>query len=211
MKQWWQELFSEADQKMIENAVAEAEKITNAEIVPMVVRRSSGGEEQIRGPLIGLFIGWCVGYGLELLGIHFGFAPLFSLIFGAVFYLFIRFTDFGRFFLSFGERNNSANIRAELEFYRHKLSNTQNRTGVLLFISVFDHQVVILGDEAIANAIPRESWSETCENIIQGIKRKAFAQHMVSSISKMGIICGQKFPPIAGDRNEINNLMVVKD
>lgn len=204
-------MFTENDKFMIEKAVRDAEIMTNAEIVPMVVRRSSGGEEVIRGLFIGALLGMMLGYGLEIFGLHYGYAPLFSMVVAGVFYLITRQTDLGRFFLSPHERQQAALVRAELEFYRHKLSLTEDRTAVLIFISTFEHQVVVLGDEAIAKVIPDSTWGELCQIVVEGIKKGTFAHNMVSAVERMGKICSDYFPAKSLNPNEISNHMIVKD
>src|SRR5262247_4062785 len=54
--------------------------------------------------------------------------------------------------------------RARRAFAEHGLTRTRGRTGILIFVALFERRVVVLADEGIHRALgPNESWTEVVE------------------------------------------------
>lgn len=96
--------------------------------------------------------------------------------------------------------------RAVDAFVEHEVFATEGRTGVLLYISLFEHQVTVLGDKGIYGRANPGVWDEVCDQVIQGIRRKAPTEGVVQAIARLnevlkelGNLAG------AGDRDELPN------
>lgn len=210
MADWSTKVLSEEQKLQIEEAIAKAELLTNAEMVPMIVRRSSEAHESIRGFVLGTLLGLMICYVLaEFFALH-GYA-YFIPVLGALGFLASYNPGFARLLIGRGERQRASELRAELEFSRLNISKTQDRVGILLFVSDFDRQVVVLSDESIAKVLDSQTWSEVCSMIVLGLKTDTFSSKIVESIDKMGNLCAASFPPKSVNINEIENHIIVKD
>ncbi len=210
MADWSTRVLSAEQKLQIEEAIAKAELLTNAEMVPMIVRRSSEAHESIRGFVLGTLLGLMTSYVLaEFFALH-GYAYLIPGL-GALGFFASYSPSFARLLVGSTERRRAAEIRAELEFSRLKISRTKDRVGILLFVSEFDHQVVVLADEAIAKVLDSGTWSEVCSMIILGLKTGTFSSRIIEAIGKMGNLCAVAFPPKSVNINEIENHIIVKD
>jgi len=210
MADWSKNVLSTEQKLQIEEAVAKAELLTNAEIVPMIVRRSSESQESIRGFLLGSLSGLLVCYILaEFFALH-GYAYI-VLLSAALGLLASYSPGFARLLVGRAERRRASELRAELEFSRLKLTKTMDRVGILLFVSDFDHHVVVLADESIAKVLDSHTWSDVCSTIILGLKTGSFSTKMAEAIGKMGNLCAVPFPPKPVNINEISNHIIIKD
>ena len=101
--------------------------------------------------------------------------------------------------------------RAELEFYRAGIGRTQNKTGILLYLALQDHEVVVLADRGISEKLSAETWGEVVEMILQGIKSKDLALGLQNAVDKCGDILASHFPVSENDRNELSNHLIILD
>jgi putative membrane protein len=116
-----------------------------------------------------------------------------------------------RLFLSPLELLHSAQIRAELEFHREGLSQTVDRTGILLFLSVFERHAVVLADQGIASKLPPSTWEDVVKVILEGARAKNWEPKLAEAIRLCGGHLNAHFPIKPGDKNEISNAVVLKD
>ena len=102
--------------------------------------------------------------------------------------------------------------RAELEFYREKIDRTTNRSGVLVFISLFEHRVIILGDQAIHGEVGSQYWQQCVDELVSHIKKGQLARGLEQCLRQMLELMIQKFPETrAVSPNELSNLIRFKD
>jgi len=83
--------------------------------------------------------------------------------------------------------------------------NTRDRTGILIFISLMEHQVILLADSGIDEKIEQKQWQQMVDHIIAGIKSGKIADHLCKSITDCGILLEQYFPIKEDDTNELAN------
>jgi putative membrane protein len=83
------------------------------------------------------------------------------------------------------------------------LTRTPGRTGVLLFASLFERRVVVLGDEGIdRHREPAESWQEAADAVSLGAEREGLAAGLEAGIRTCGALVKRHAPersvPAAG-------------
>jgi putative membrane protein len=97
---------------------------------------------------------------------------------------------------------------AHIQFFRKGLYRTRDEAGVLIYISVFERRVSVIGDRGVNAAIPEAHWNGVVATIVQAIKDRRPAEGICQAVSEMGRILQDKFPVRRGDQNELRNLMV---
>jgi len=95
-----------------------------------------------------------------------------------------------------------------LAFYRHNLHLTRDRTGILIFISVFERKVWVLADQGINQKVPPRTWEEIVAIITEGIKEKRAADAVCQAIRRCGRLIEEHFPRKADDTDELANLII---
>ena len=71
-------------------------------------------------------------------------------------------------------------------FVEEELFNTRDRTGILLFISKFEHRIEVLGDVGINEKVSAEDWVEIVDHIRAGIKHGRFVDGVIDGIEMCG-------------------------
>ncbi len=146
--------FTDDDRRAVREEVAAAERRTVGEILPVVVERSDPhpGADWLAALcclLVGssLLAGW-LPWDRPL------FLLLSQLVMGAVGFGLARLLpDFKRVFIFEDRATAVAEEQAFQEFYANGLHKTEAAPGVLLFVSVLEHRVIIMADEGIDSKV----------------------------------------------------------
>ncbi|PJZ44482.1 TPM domain-containing protein [Leptospira brenneri] len=205
--------FSKSDLDEIKTAVGEAESKTSAEIVPYFAESSHHYKEWVwfAAFLLGGVFGSAFYTIQTLYGIVWGgesFFAILSVWIGAVIGLTIA-TVFPKIRISLVSRNAKqyfVDLRAKEAFLDEEVFRTKSRTGILIYISFYEHFVRVLPDKEIARVVPKSEWSEAVRLIIEGMKSGKKKEGIVSSI----LFCGDLLKKYniqreKDDKNEISN------
>nr|WKN34201.1 hypothetical protein K4G66_17625 [Tunicatimonas sp. TK19036] len=181
------------DLQQIEQAVKEAEERTGGEIVPVLAKESSFYEIALwRSAAI--FAG-LVGVLLTLLYLLTDvllFMPpylwlLLVLTAGLVgMMLAVSFWPVKRWLL--GKQLVEARVidQAKNMFYDHEVHLTEQRTGVLIYVSFFEHQAVVLADVGIDELVPEAAWATIVQRLTEGMKKGRAAESLCEAILACG-------------------------
>ncbi|MGQ9496313.1 MAG: TPM domain-containing protein [Thermoanaerobaculaceae bacterium] len=206
-----QQAFDAQVREQIAAAVREVEKESAAEIVP-VVADASGAYPQApwRAATLGA-LGVPVFLTLLLRLVDFWGLPWeFWILAPAVtgsglgFLLARLHPRIARLFITQQEMETQVRERAEHAFLTEEVFATGQRTGMLVFVSLFERQVVVLGDKGIARKVPQERWSAIAKGIAQGIGQGQPAQALIWGLHQcrqLLLEAGMVVQP--GDKNEL--------
>ena len=203
--------FGPDDERAVHEALADAERKTVGEILPVVVERSDRhpGADWLAAlafVLVGsaLLAAW-LPWNRPVLVIASQVAM------GAVGFALARLLpDFKRVFIFEDRADEVAGEQAFQEFYRNELHKTEAATGVLLFVSLLEHRVVVLADDGIDSKVDAKFWAETDDLILDGIRKGSLRDGLVAGIRKAGDELARDFPWTAADRNEIPDRLIVR-
>lgn len=205
---WQIRFLSKRDQERVSDAIAKAEKKTSVEIVPLIVRKSSSTHHVFLFLLLFVF---CVALTFEA-----WLGPIYAGLAFAVFFTLAmvlnKFDWVHRWLTPETELNSQTNQRAELEFWRSGLHETQGRTGVLIFVSVFEHKVIILGDQGVQKHFEEKDWKEAVDLVLKNIKDGDPAEGLILAINKILSMVKTEFPPSKkGNKNELADHVLFKE
>ncbi|MCA9506523.1 MAG: hypothetical protein H6748_10295 [Spirochaetaceae bacterium] len=206
------ELFDEGDRARIEAAVAEAETGTSGEIVVAVERASGSHAAAPWRFAVGLAAIVLLGVGLARPGT--GLLEAFgvqAIAVGVALGL-GRIDAVRRVFATEAELERAARQAALRAFTENGIRRTRDRTGILIYVTLLEHRVVVLGDEAIDRALgPEESWEEVVALVLDGIRAGRATEGIVAGVRRCGEILAHPLPPRADDTNEIVHGLVLHD
>jgi len=182
-----------ADLEAIRAAVAEAEKRTSGEIVPYVVEESDGYPSALwKGTALGAFAGALVAEMVYFLGNFWGgLLPLWialpSAAGGAVGFLLSAYVPAVKRWMA-GDNllDLRTRQRAEMAFLEEEVFRTRDRTGILLFLSLFEHRVVVIGDSGINRQVEQGQWDGIVQTVAAGIRAGRAAEALASGIRQCG-------------------------
>jgi putative membrane protein len=219
--------MTEADHKIVTDAVARAEEQTDAEIVTMVARRSDAYHDVglhwaiLTALLVPAFAAafprlyqdmliWLLGEWTHELPLRMLLLFLLGnmiLKFLAVRYL-LAIPALRMFFTPGATKSRRVRRRALLLFRTAAESRTARLTGMLLYLSLDEHRAEIVADEAIASKVPPEVWGEAMAALIGEVREGRIAQGVALAIEKAGIVLAEHCPRSSTNPNELPDRLI---
>ena len=212
------QILSYFDRGLLDKRIAEAELQTKAQIVVAMVRRCDNYAEipwkafAIGASVAGLAVvttdlvmkDWIADIRLLL-------SVTAVLAIGTLLaMLTLIFKSFARLFLPKSRRETETRQYAESLFLSRELFTTEGRKGILLLVSQFERQVVILPDTGVRKWLS----ADVMEKIISGMTPH-LRQNKVRNAMETGLdeLVTALSPPVAEgpDKNELSNKIIEED
>lgn len=215
MKDLAEKFLNKEERERIRAAVSEAEKNTSGEIVPMIIPASYHypmadvlGGASLALPvaiLLTYFLGGMLWVGPTNMWVFMG-------IFGITFVVFHRVVQrvwpLKRVFISDREIEEEVEEAALISFFKEELYRTRDETGILIFVSVFEHRVWVLADRGINAKVDQGQWDGIVAHIVAAIKSGQQADAICEAVKEMGGILAEHFPVREDDVDELDNLII---
>ena len=186
------QILSETDRDHLDKLIAEAELQTNAQIVLATVKRSDNyAEIPWKAFAFGASIAGLVVFLLDLVkvwetGTLILFPVAIILATGTLFvFLTILFQGFARLFLSDGRRETETMQYAESLFLSRELFATIDRRGILLLISQFERQVIILPDRGVRDRLSIEVMDGIISKMTQYLRKDEVRNAMETGLEEL--------------------------
>lgn len=85
---------------------------------------------------------------------------------------------------------------------------TATRTGVLLYLSLAEHQAEIVADEAVHSKVPPERWGVAMAGLVDALKSGQSAEGIVTAVAQIGAILAETFPHTGRDPDELPDRLI---
>lgn len=97
-------------------------------------------------------------------------------------------------------------LRAAAAFVAEEVFDTRDRTGVLLFVSLFEHRVVVLADAGIHARVPASSWQGIVEEVVAGVRAGQPGHAVARGVERCGrLLAEHGVPRRPDDRDELTD------
>ena len=96
-------------------------------------------------------------------------------------------------------RGLAARERALEVFERLKVWDTEENTGVLVYVQLVDRDIEIVADRGIARAVPQAQWDAICAAMQAAFAEGRYEDGAVEGLARIGELLAGAFP--AGDAN----------
>lgn len=214
-----QKRFSAADLEKIKNAVKEAEDKISGEIVPVFVEKSgfysiasyrAGFASAAFIYLIIILIDRYAHPVAQLLHLY-DRDPLFIFMIlvlaGLIGALVAQYIDpIKRIFVGQQHLDRATRQRAETAFLQEEVFNTRHRTGILIFISFFEREVIVIADRGISKVVEQKEWDKLVQGITHNIRLGKVVDGISEAIKRCGEILLEKgFVKTHDDVNELRD------
>lgn len=210
MKDRMQKFLTAEERQTIEKAVREAEATTSGEIVVMAVAKSSNYPSAIMATSgavsLVLAIAGTISLGSENMWL---FLTLFALFFIASNEAVKRIPMLKRPFVSRAEIAEEVEEAAIHAFYHRKVHETRDRTGILIYISLFEHSVRVLADTGIDAKVGKQVWQSVVDTITKGICDGRQGEAIREAVEICGQLLSRHFPRKADDTNELSDAVII--
>jgi putative membrane protein len=203
--------FSQEDRDRITAAVRDAESHTSGEIVPYVVDASDRYEEaEYRAGFLFAVLAFCgfvilrrfTSAWIPLDVIEIGFVTLAAGAIGMLLARFVR--PVKTLFAGAHDMNHRVAQRAAEAFISEEVFNTRDRTGILVFVSLLEHRVLVVGDSGINARVESGDWDDIVQRVLRGIREGKMAEGLAEAIRQCGLLLQQhNLPRKADDRDEL--------
>jgi putative membrane protein len=221
------DLFKPEDARAISEAVAAAEKKTAGEIVP-VVATASDRYERAEDRVGILFASLTVSAAwLTYMGIRPATADWVSgpeltmglvhvlLLFAVGGFIGVRVARWLPFLKRLMVPRRVMRVRvmkaAELSFAKIGVRSTKDATGILIYVSLFEHMVHVSADKAIGEKVQDSEWKAICDGLIAAMKAGRHREGFIEAVGRAGELLAKHFPVKADDRNELSNELRIVD
>ena len=191
-------------------AVAAAERQTSAEIVPVIAAVS--GRYDRAEDLVGLWTAvialvcvatvWNVEFPAPdgwdepsrfMQTLALAAAVLIGFFAGTT--LATRVDRLRRLFVSHVQRRDETWTRAVQIFHDRRISRTAARSGLLIYVSLFERTAAIVADEAILLELGQSELDELCRQLVERLKRDHPIMALTTTIAAAASTLAARFPP----------------
>ena len=210
--------FSPEDLAEVERAVEAAEQHTSGEIVPYVVGRSDDYPQAAwKAACVGALIAGLAAAVIRVWGGFWGPAsawwlalpPLAGAAFGLIAVALLP--PLRRALITGADLEEAVERRAALAFLEQEVFDTAERTGILLFLSLFERRLVVLGDSGINRAVVKEDWEGIVAEVVAGIRAGRPGAALASAIARCGeLLERHRVVRRADDRDELPDYLRIK-
>lgn len=205
--------FSEAELRVVEAAIHAAEGRSRAEIV-IVATASSDGYEGApwRGAALGAVsvalaagvASWFGGFWGGALWLTSALPTVCGSIVG--YFLVDRVPALRRRFIAPETLDRRVHRRAAAAFLEHEVFSTRDRSGVLLFLSLFEHRAVVLGDSGINALVHTDEWRAVVADLCRHMHAGQVATGLVKAVEACGELLDRRgLESRTDDRDELPN------
>jgi len=205
--------FTEEELQQIEKTVKKSEKEISGEIVPVFVESCSFYEiAYYRAALLAAF------FAFSMLVIFDRYVPSLAIYDPLWYFVTVLLTSllavvavwwipaFKRMMIGKQLLLRTATDRAKHFFIREEVFNSKARTGIMIFVSFFEHRVIVLADEGINREVDKGTWEGVVQIIVGAIKKEETTYGIIKGILKCAeILKFNEFLVCPDDTNELSD------
>jgi putative membrane protein len=107
-----------------------------------------------------------------------------------------------------GTKARRVRCRAIELFKASAEKRTVSRTGVLLYLSLAEHQAEIVADEAIHAKVPPETWGAAMAALVDAVRAGRPGDGMAAAVTQIGEVLAGHFPRTGTDPNELPDRLI---
>jgi len=203
-------LLSTEEKTKVGDAITAAEKLTDAELVTILVRQSDDYRyiPTLWAAIAALFSPGLIAltpYWLELWEIISGQIIVFILL-----ALLLRIPSITFRLIPKTVRQWRSSNMARRQFLENNLHHTVNELGILIFVSEAEHYVEIIVDRGISQHVDNSEWQTIVYTLTQQVKQGQTLNGFLNCISSCSDIL-RKIAPVTHEKNELPNHLIVID
>lgn len=210
--------LDDTGKKEVEEAIVKAETDTCCEFVCAISSRSAAYESGTRwwslvGAVLGLLLVATLAHMREPVGdwAHLNTTPFVPSLFGLISCSLVlgiiaqRWPTLLFMFVNKALRDQAVERAASYLFGKHKVSYTEDRVGVLIYLSLAERQLVVLADRAVSQKLGPEGLAELTkigtDQLSQGDRASALTSVITSAVERLK----DDFPGHSDDTDELKN------
>ena len=206
--------LSPSEHRKVTEAITAAEKTTSGEIVVVAARESDDYVHvpihiatavalatPLAVPLLDRFAPWSAISVQQLFLVQLG---VFIILAFALSVPLLRYAVTPKKLMhKYAHRNAAA------QFLARSMSNTRGRTGVLIFVSLLERYVEVIGDQEIASKLTQRDWQKIVDEMLPLLREKKTAEALILAVEHCGALLAAHFPPSDDNPNELPDNFII--
>jgi putative membrane protein len=101
--------------------------------------------------------------------------------------------------------------RARETFFDKRIHHTSDATGLLVYVSLFEHRAVVLGDQNVMDKLGQDFLDRLCQQLTAGFRQGKPLETMCAVIASAGEELAGPFPRSTDDVNELEDTLILID
>lgn len=202
--------FDNSFKQKLVSAISEVENTSNTELV-FLVKEVSGSYRDahlIFGALLALITFTLFMFLPFFFGDYLIYAgTLIAFFAGMLISFFIP--SISKIFLKKETLNRNVEIMARAHFQKGNIYNTKNRTGILIYCSLYEKQVYLLADKGIKGFIPSDEFIKIENNFNKVFDGNKITDNLLAQINLIKPVFTKYIPSIENDINELADDMEI--
>jgi putative membrane protein len=189
-------------------AIKRAEQGTRAELVAAIARRADGYRSNalLAALAAALIAGLAVWALLPWPGpVETLAAELAAFV---LVYALAAFTPLGMLVVPARRKRRMASRLARLVFLERGLASTEERCGVLFFVSRAEHYVEIIADRGIDQAVESGAWQQIVDAFTAAVRKGEVEPGFLGAIEALGALLARHYPANGDNPNRIPDRLV---
>jgi putative membrane protein len=208
-----QSRFTPQDLERVKAAVRNAEAKISGEIVPVFVEKSGHYSIAVYRAFLAL-----AGLAFLAIIIFDRYIPslaiydplmifLMVILVGLIGSLAAHYIDpFKRLMMSQTHLDQATRKRAENAFLEEEVFATRHRTGIMIFVSFFEREVIVMADRGISKVVEQKEWDKMVRSITENIRLGKVTEGIEAAILRSGDLLLEKgFLKTVDDVNELRD------
>jgi len=103
----------------------------------------------------------------------------------------------------------TARQRATEVFSNLRVWDTEENSGVLIYLELADREVHIVADRGIVKRVSQSEWDAVAQAMQQEFRQGDFRRGSLEGIERITVLLATHFPPNADNPNELSNKPVI--
>lgn len=100
--------------------------------------------------------------------------------------------------------------RSAFAFRKLNMHKTAQRNGVLIYVSVLDHQCAVIGDTGINRFVENDFWKTILDEMVVFFSAGQLKEGIVHAVNRAAVKLGEHFPHNKHDSNELPDDVITK-
>jgi putative membrane protein len=201
-------ILTDEESRRLTEQIARVERSTAGELVTAICSRSSSYTAQRLGWSAAL--SWVLVVVIDVLLPTLGITIVFGLqlLLAIALYFVLGIAPLLRLITSAAVREQAVSDAVRLLFLRRGITETRERSGVLIFLSELERRVEILADRGISEHVGKQGWEALVTELTASIRDQKGVQGLTTAVERIGAKLATHFPPRADDTNELDNAVL---
>ena len=103
----------------------------------------------------------------------------------------------------------SSRERAIELFSLHRIWDTEENSGILIYIDLADHQVEIVADRGICHLTTSDEWQSVCRTMTAGFAKGNYHDSVIAALKLLNQILHDHLPDVENLPNQLPNRPIV--